>query len=108
MRGSSLRMTGLRLACLLSPRVGPIKDREVGGGRATRQPGQIRKEAALTSTDRVARQPPTNFREANSASRRGRQSDGTMSETAKSPDQPLDLGATPEGTGYRVLARKYR
>src|SRR4051794_14565592 len=35
------------------------KNREVGGGRATRQPGQVRKEAALTSTDRVARQPPT-------------------------------------------------
>ncbi len=39
---------------------------------------------------------------------RGRQSDGTMSETAKSTDQGLDLGAAPEGTGYRVLARKYR
>ena len=39
---------------------------------------------------------------------RGRQSDGTMSETAKSTDQGLDLGFAPEGTGYRVLARKYR
>src|SRR5690606_24340166 len=27
--------------------------REVGGGRATRQPGQVRKEAALTSPARV-------------------------------------------------------
>ena len=27
--------------------------REVGGGRATRQPGQVRKEAALTSPERV-------------------------------------------------------
>src|SRR5260370_35148408 len=27
-----------------------IGDREVGGGRATRQPGQVRKEAALTSS----------------------------------------------------------
>src|SRR5712671_1663817 len=26
----------------------PNKDREIGGGRATRQPGQVRKEAALT------------------------------------------------------------
>src|ERR1700692_1435760 len=26
----------------------PNKDREMGGGRATRQPGQVRKEAALT------------------------------------------------------------
>jgi DNA polymerase-3 subunit gamma/tau len=39
---------------------------------------------------------------------RGRQSDGTMSETAKPTDQALDLGNTPEGSGYRVLARKYR
>src|ERR1022692_5275222 len=31
-----------------------------------------------------------------------------MSETAKSTDQGRDLGDTPEGTGYRVLARKYR
>ena len=31
-----------------------------------------------------------------------------MSDTAKSTDQALDLGAAPEGTGYRVLARKYR
>jgi len=31
-----------------------------------------------------------------------------MSETAKSTDQGLDLGDTGEGTGYRVLARKYR
>jgi DNA polymerase-3 subunit gamma/tau len=38
----------------------------------------------------------------------GRQSDGTMSETAKPTDQALDLGDTPEGPGYRVLARKYR
>jgi hypothetical protein len=36
-----------------------ISGREVGGGRATRQPGQVRKEAALTSAVRVARQPPT-------------------------------------------------
>src|SRR6187402_3324434 len=27
--------------------------REVGGGRSTRQPGQVRKEAALTSPERV-------------------------------------------------------
>src|SRR5471030_322657 len=31
-----------------------------------------------------------------------------MSETAKSTDQGLALGDTPEGAGYRVLARKYR
>jgi DNA polymerase-3 subunit gamma/tau len=41
-----------------------------------------------------------------SASRRGRQSDGTMSETVK-PSDP-GPGEAPEGAGYRVLARKYR
>src|SRR5712691_8961094 len=39
---------------------------------------------------------------------RGYRSDGTMSELKKSPDQGLDLGAAADGTGYRVLARKYR
>src|SRR5208283_3861338 len=47
-----------RPACFLPP-FARYRSREVGGGRATRQPGQVRKEAALTSTDRVARQPPT-------------------------------------------------
>ncbi|MEP7030687.1 MAG: DNA polymerase III subunit gamma/tau [Pseudolabrys sp.] len=31
-----------------------------------------------------------------------------MSETKSASDKGLDLGETPEGTGYRVLARKYR
>src|SRR5215469_16609543 len=48
------------LACFPPPR-GRYRGREVGGGRATRQPGQVRKEAALTSAVRVARQPPTLF-----------------------------------------------
>src|SRR6185312_12189297 len=46
---------------LLCQAIGPIWVWEVGGGRTTRQPGQVRKEAALTSTGRVARQPPTDF-----------------------------------------------
>src|SRR6185436_18032076 len=47
------------LATCLGGPGGRYRGREVGGGRTTRQPGQVRKEAALTSTDRVARQPPT-------------------------------------------------
>ena len=78
------------LACFPPP-LARYRSREVGGGRATRQPGQVRKEAALTSTDRVARQPPTHFRDCQQRSRRGRRSDGTMSETAKPTG--LDLGA---------------
>src|SRR6266481_2998935 len=35
-------------AACFPPLLAPNKDREVGGGRATRQPGQVRKEAALT------------------------------------------------------------
>ena len=31
-----------------------------------------------------------------------------MSEAAKTPDKGLDLGVAVDGTGYRVLARKYR
>src|SRR3984885_1474025 len=39
--------TDCRPACF-SGLLAPNKDREIGGGRATRQPGQVRKEAALT------------------------------------------------------------
>src|SRR5512141_949873 len=39
---------------------------------------------------------------------RGLKADGTMSEPKKSSDQGLNLGAAAGGTGYRVLARKYR
>src|SRR5450755_2387835 len=42
----------LPLACLPFPE-SRYREREVGGGRATRQPGQIRKEAALTRPVRV-------------------------------------------------------
>src|ERR1700730_5396215 len=37
----------LRPACFPAL-LAPNKDREIGGGRASRQPGQVRKEAALT------------------------------------------------------------
>src|SRR6478735_3127405 len=40
-------MTGKAPACFPAL-LAPNKDREIGGGRATRQPGQVRKEAALT------------------------------------------------------------
>ena len=39
--------TACRPACF-PPLLAPNKHREIGGGRATRQPGQVRKEAALT------------------------------------------------------------
>src|SRR5476649_2886402 len=39
--------TPFRHACFPAL-LAPNKDREIGGGRATRQPGQVRKEAALT------------------------------------------------------------
>src|SRR5438105_4647183 len=56
----SQRTRALPAACFGRPD-SRYRGREVGGGRTTRQPGQVRKEAALTSTDRVARQPPTEF-----------------------------------------------
>src|SRR5208282_4914447 len=55
---------------------------EAGGGQAPRQPGQVRKEAAVTSPAWVGVQPPT----------LGSRGD-VMSES---------------GSAYRVLARKYR
>src|SRR6185312_14500573 len=47
------------LACFPPPKV-RYRSREVGGGRATRQPGQVRKEAALTSPVRVVVSLPPN------------------------------------------------
>src|SRR5579871_828271 len=43
-KGSEMPSCG---ACFLAF-LAPNKGREIGGGRATRQPGQVRKEAALT------------------------------------------------------------
>ena len=83
------------------------RTREVGGGRATRQPGQVRKEAALTSTDRVARQPPTHFtRNAACSAHRRAEADGIDERHRKAETHRLAASAGP--TGYRVLARKYR
>ncbi len=59
-RNAGGRMKSGQLAFPACP--ADINGREVGGGRATRQPGQVRKEAALTSAVRVARQPPTLLR----------------------------------------------
>src|SRR5262245_53709462 len=103
---------------------GRYRGREVGGGRATRQPGQVRKEAALTSAVRVARQPPT-FITAGEAQdteaqdtedphrgggRNSMVDDGTNQSDAGVVAQPgLALGGEPAGvSSYRVLARKYR
>src|SRR3954465_13738708 len=44
--GTTLRC-GKARACF-PVRLAPNRDREIGGGRATRQSGQVRKEAALT------------------------------------------------------------
>src|SRR6476661_7678846 len=46
-RFSQVPQTPLSPACFRRL-LAPNKDREIGGGRATRQPGQVRKEAALT------------------------------------------------------------
>src|SRR6185312_15165760 len=105
------------VACLpcLFPR---YRAREVGGGRATRQPGQIRKEAALTSTDRVARQPPTRFstmifglRPLAAGLRVASSPDGCKNRPMSEPVNPAGPGSGPADApagGYRVLARKYR
>src|SRR5260370_1682809 len=108
---------------------------EIGGGRATRQPGQVRKEAALTRSgsgrssvsylffERIVqggRKGPglapdfVPFRKAG----RERQSiaDRPMSDAGAPPDKSdntgqsgLDLGSQGEAAKpYRVLARKYR
>src|SRR5262245_7178459 len=86
------------------------RDREVGGGRATRQPGQVRKEAALTSSGSGRSSASHPFHPRYSGMRGldprihfcGNEGCGGATEgmnDATTPDQ---------GSGYRVLARKYR
>src|SRR6267154_2136281 len=112
--------------------------REVGGGRATRQPGQIRKEAALTSYDsgrssashcrilchsgaRQSREPgihkPDAFRIVPFRGYGFRTAVARLAERrrtkvtmndARTPGLELGTAVAPAGMSYRVLARKYR
>src|SRR6202165_4995205 len=115
----------------------PNKGREIGGGRATRQPGQVRKEAALTRSgsgrssvsylffkriaqdglprpalDSVPVIPQAGFERQSSADRSMTDAGAPLmppnvSESAHQGG--FDLGGPPEvGKHYRVLARKYR
>src|SRR6476661_3633649 len=88
------------------------RKREVGSGRTTRQPGQVRKEAALTSSGSGRSSASHPFpcllsRQAAHPARRG--SESRMS-SADSQTRPA-AAVGPEGAdsaSYRVLARKYR
>src|SRR5579871_1314188 len=84
----------------LAMRGGPfyIFSRESGGGRTARQPGQVRKEAAVTNPARVVCQPPAYSNRFSTP----------MNETQ---EPSLSLGDGPSLSAnetYRVLARKYR
>ena len=111
----------------------PNRGREIGGGRATRQPGQVRKEAALTRSGSGRSSVSYLFFRANRAgsgiaascagsapfrkpAERQSIADRPMTDAGAPSDQPdsadqggFDLGGPPEaGKPYRVLARKYR
>src|SRR4051812_44350540 len=85
------------------------RKREVGSGRTTRQPGQVRKEAALTSSGSGRSSASHLFpcpRSRRTAQQRGGGPESRMS-SADHQSRP----ATPESAdpaSYRVLARKYR
>src|SRR5213083_1253111 len=100
----------------------PNRDREIGSGRATRQPGQVRKEAALTSSGSgrssvshpfsQAAQPMDHHRRRNAAILKEMIADRPMNEpgTSASADQTQtgfelgsNLGTPATGAGYRVL-----
>src|SRR5271163_3122036 len=102
----------------MRPRGALITDREVGGGRAPRQPGQVRKEAAATSF-RSGRSPvshPISTAEGRRGGRSPRMSglfqDDPPPQQASQPGPALFADATPpapaHAAAYRVLARKYR
>src|ERR1700722_12982691 len=120
--------TASRPACF-PPLLAPNKDREIGGGRATRQPGQVRKEAALTrsgsgrssvsylffranragagptpSCAGIRRSvPQSRPRETIRVAERSMTDAGAPSMPPNDPQNPAEA-AKP----YRVLARKYR
>src|SRR5205085_12113688 len=107
----------------------PNRPWEIGGGRATRQPGQVRKEAALTrsgsgrssvsyrfseriATDRGPAAPALDFAPIRNQARRDHSiADRPMTDAGAPPEEQsgFDLGAGPDAAKpYRVLARKYR
>src|SRR6478672_5119698 len=127
------RMARTKPACFPAL-LAPNKDREIGGGRATRQPGQVRKEAALTrsgsgrssvsylfsSESRLVAAkfaPCARFRSFPQAGpERQSIADRPMSDAGAPPDKSdgagqsgFVLGSQGEAAKpYRVLARKYR
>src|SRR6476469_3074606 len=128
------RMARTKPACFPAL-LAPNKDREIGGGRATRQPGQVRKEAALTRSgsgrssvsylffERIALKRPQgracrfiSLLSAKSARKRPSIADRPMNDAGAPSHQPdsadqggFDLPGQPEAAKpYRVLARKYR
>src|SRR5665213_2457979 len=128
---------GRRRACFPGL-LAPNKGREIGGGRATRQPGQVRKEAALTRSGSGRSSVSYLFFRANRAKGATRTwrcdsapvpqagferqsiADQSMTDAGTPVTPPtadpdnahqggFDLGGPPEaGKHYRVLARKYR
>src|SRR5712671_7641460 len=119
-------------ACFPAP-LAPNRDREIGGGRATRQPGQVRKEAALTRSGSGRSSVSYLFFRANRAShaasppvaldlapfRKARPerhsiADRPMTDAGAPPEDHteqsgFDLGGLADAAKpYRVLARKYR
>src|SRR5215475_12168933 len=98
----------------------PNRGREIGGGRATRQPGQIRKEAALTRSGSGRSSVSYLFFRANRAggdlragpfcsfpqkpAQRIDIAERLMTDAGAPDHKPPDSAAKP----YRVLARKYR
>src|SRR5436305_5095127 len=97
----------------------PNRDWEIGGGRATRQPGQVRKEAALTRSGSGRSSVSYRFFEriAPAAQTASALLSAKPAERDFIADRPMtDAGAPPNTNSasqagnapYRVLARKYR
>ena len=86
------------------------REREVGGGRATRQPGQVRKEAALTSSGSGRSSASHSFSPFEVATTRKGQSgrsDDAMNDgdNTDHPEAGLDLGGAPSAPERGLLSR---
>src|SRR5215472_12292311 len=112
MFATSVTTAAAASACFL-PLLARYRGREVGGGRATRQPGQVRKEAALTSSGSgrsSASHQATKIADTPDASGTTRALAGGMMNDALDPGNERRFALEPAeaAAAYRVLARKYR
>ena len=93
---------------LRSPVPGPILGAEAGGGRSPRQPGQVRKEAAVTSFASGRRPVSTCARTPPARAGGPPIPDARLTARPRCPSQPAEPPASPTGSRRRAPTRCWR